>query len=185
LAWRIPNTVEADFCVEALNEAIHKFGPPEIMNTDQGSQFTSFSWTDRLFRTGARVSMDGKGGFLDNIFIDRLWRTLKYKCVYLYAWETGSEAKVVIQKWMIFYNHQRPHSALGGRPPAVVYWRRSETTNLDQQVQRVALFMPDPVQSMGSMYVYDASLADPSCKVANRIIQNLGGRGEENCHRST
>jgi len=76
LAWRISNTLEADFCVEALNEAIHKFGPPEIMNTDQGSQFTSFAWTDRLRRTGVRISMDGKGRFLDNIFIERLWRTL-------------------------------------------------------------------------------------------------------------
>ncbi|WP_111735912.1 IS3 family transposase, partial [Roseovarius amoyensis] len=116
LAWRISNTLEADFCVEALNEAIHKFGPPEIMNTDQGSQFTSFAWTDRLRRTGVRISMDGKGRFLDNIFIERLWRTLKYECVYLHAWETGSEAKAGIRKWMTFYNHQRPHSALGGRP---------------------------------------------------------------------
>jgi len=138
LAWRISNTLETDFCVEALNEAIHKFGPPEIMNTDQGSQFTSFAWTDRLRRTGVRISMDGKGRFLDNIFIERLWRTLKYECVYLHAWETGSEAKVGIRKWMTFYNHQRPHSALGGRPPAVLYWLKNETTNPDQQVQRVA-----------------------------------------------
>jgi len=138
LAWRVSNTLEADFCVEALNEAIHKFGQPEIMNTDQGSQFTSFAWTDRLRRTGVRISMDGKGRFLDNIFIERLWRTLKYECVYLHAWETGSEAKASIRKWMTFYNHQRPHSALGGRPPAVVYWLRKDETQPDQQVQRVA-----------------------------------------------
>lgn len=87
LSWRISNTLEADFCVEALNKALHKFGPPEIMNTDQGSQFTSFAWTDRLRRSGVRISMDGKGRFLDNIFIERLWRTLKYECVYLHAWE--------------------------------------------------------------------------------------------------
>ena len=87
LAWRISNTLEADFCVEALNEAIHKFGPPEIMNTDQGSQFTSFVWTDRLKRIGTRISMDGKGRCLDNIFIERLWRSLKYECVYLHAWK--------------------------------------------------------------------------------------------------
>jgi putative transposase len=73
LAWRISNTLEADFCVEALNEAVHRFGPPEIMNTDQGSQFTSFAWTDRLKRIGTRISMDGKGRCLDNIFIERLW----------------------------------------------------------------------------------------------------------------
>ena len=85
LAWRISNTLEADFCVETLNEAIARFGPPEIMNTDQGSQFTSFAWTDRLRRSGVRISMDGKGRFLDNIFVERLWRSLKYECVYLHA----------------------------------------------------------------------------------------------------
>jgi len=89
LAWRISNTLEADFCLEALNEAIHKFGAPEIMNTDQGSQFTSFDWTDRLKRAKTKISMDGKARYLDNIFIERLWRSLKYECVYLHAWETG------------------------------------------------------------------------------------------------
>jgi putative transposase len=151
LAWRISNTLEAEFCVDALNEAIHKFGQPEIMNTDQGSQFTSFAWTDRLRRSGIRISMDGKGRFLDNIFVERLWRSLKYECVYLHAWETGSEAKAGVRKWIAFYNHKRPHSALGGKPPAVIYWQRNETTNpgsgdllckpcrpTDQQVQRVA-----------------------------------------------
>ena len=130
--------MEAQFCVDALNEAIHNFGPPEIMNTDQGSQFTSFAWTDRLRRSGVRISMDGKGRFLDNIFIERLWRTLKYECVYLHAWETGSETKEAIRKWMTFYNHQRPHSALGGQPPALVYWQRNDINQPDQQVQRVA-----------------------------------------------
>lgn len=138
LAWRISNTLEAGFCVDALNEAIQKFGTPEIMNTDQGSQFTSFAWTDRLRRTGVRISMDGKGRFLDNIFVERLWRSMKYECVYLHAWETGSDAKAGIRKWMTFYNQQRPHSALGGRPPAVVYWLRKDETQPDQQVQRVA-----------------------------------------------
>ncbi|MBT8156085.1 IS3 family transposase [Epibacterium ulvae] len=137
LAWRISNTLEAEFCVDALNEAIHKFGVPGIMNTDQGSQFTSFAWTDRLRRSGIRISMDGKGRFLDNIFVERLWRSLKYECVYLHAWETGSEAKAGVRKWMDFYNNKRPHSALGGKPPAVIYWQRNETTNPDQQVQRV------------------------------------------------
>jgi len=138
LAWRISNTLEAEFCIDALNEAIHKFGPPEIMNTDQGSQFTSFVWTDRLRRSSVRISMDGKGRFLDNIFVERLWRSLKYECVYLHAWETGSEAKAGVRKWIAFYNHKRPHSALGGKPPAVIYRQRNETTNPDQQVQRVA-----------------------------------------------
>jgi len=138
LAWRISNTLEADFCVEALNEAVHKFGTPEIMNTDQGSQFTSFAWTDRLRRMGTRISMDGKGRFLDNIFVERLWRTLKYECVYLHAWETGSQARAGVRKWVDFYNRKRPHTALGGKPPAIVYWQAIDQNQPDQQVQRVA-----------------------------------------------
>ncbi|WP_254696793.1 IS3 family transposase [Octadecabacter sp. SW4] len=138
LAWRISNTLEADFCVEALNEAIHRFGPPGIMNTDQGSQFTSFAWTDRLRRSGVRISMDGKGRFLDNIFVERLWRSLKYECVYLHAWESGSQARAGVGKWIEFYNRKRPHSALGGKPPAVVYWLRNDETQTDQQEHRVA-----------------------------------------------
>ncbi|SMX45257.1 Integrase core domain protein [Octadecabacter ascidiaceicola] len=81
LAWCISNTLEAEFCVDTLNEAIHKFRPPEIMNTDQGSQFMSFAWTDQLRQSNARISMDGKGRFLGNIFVERLWRSLKYECV--------------------------------------------------------------------------------------------------------
>jgi putative transposase len=126
LAWRISNTCEAEFCVEAQNEAIHRLGPREIMNTDQGGQFTSFAWTDRLKHIGARVSMDGKGRCIDNIFIERLWRSItrgaalaNYECVYLHAWETGSRAKARIGRWMTFYNRQRPHAAHGGQPPAV------------------------------------------------------------------
>jgi putative transposase len=138
LSWRISNTLEADFCVDALNEAIRKFGQPDIMNTDQGSQFTSFAWTDRLRRSAIRISMDGKGRFLDNIFIERLWRSMKYECVYLHAWEAGSEARAGIRKWMEFYNHKRPHSALGGKPPAVIYWLRKDGNQTDQQEQRVA-----------------------------------------------
>jgi putative transposase len=102
LAWRISNTLDACFCGEALNEAMQKLGPPEIMNTDQGSQFTSFAWTDRLRRSDVRISMDGKRRFLDTIFIERLWRSLKYECVYLPAWETGSEAKTGARKWIDF-----------------------------------------------------------------------------------
>ncbi|WP_411351423.1 IS3 family transposase [Leisingera aquaemixtae] len=138
LAWRISNTLEADFCVEALNEAIHRFGPPEIMNTDQGSQFTPFAWTGRLRRSGVRISMDGKGRFLDNIFVERLWRSLKYECVCLHAWETGSETKAGVGKWIEFYNRKRPHSALGGKPPAMVYWLRKNEPQTNQQEQKVA-----------------------------------------------
>ena len=138
LAWRISNTQEADVCVEALNEAIHRFGPPDIMNTDQGSQFTSFAWTDRLKQAGCRISMDGKGRCIDNVFIERLWRSLKYECVYLHAWDTGSQAKTGIGHWMTFYNHRRPHSSLGGTPPAEFHRRIINATQPDQQVQKVA-----------------------------------------------
>lgn len=135
LSWRLSKTMEADFCVEALNEAIHRFGAPEIMNTDQGSQFTSFAWTDTLRRAGSRISMDGKGRCLDNVFVERLWRSLKYECVYLHAWETGSQAKAGIAQWMTFYNRQRPHTAHRGLTPAAVYWN---TVQPDQQLRRVA-----------------------------------------------
>ncbi len=135
LAWRISNTYEAEFCVEALNEAIHRFGSPEIMNTAQGSQFTSFAWTDRLKRAGVKISMDGKGRCIDNIFIERLWRSLKYECVYLHAWETGSQARAGIGCWINFYNRQRPHAAHGGQSPAVVYWNAIKP---DQQAKKVA-----------------------------------------------
>ena len=137
--------------VEALNAAIYQFGPPDIMNSpshglqanhcramDQGSQFTSFAWTDRLRRPGIRISMDGKGRYLDNIFIERLLRTLKYEFVYLHAWETGSQACAGVRKWTEFYNHRRPHKALGDRPPAVVYSLKIEVTQTGQQEQRRA-----------------------------------------------
>jgi len=147
LASRISNTLEAGFCLESLNEAIHKFGPPEIMNTDQGSLFTSFDWTDRLKRAKSRISMDGKGRYLDNprafsrtdgvhaLDMSRLWRSLKYECVYLPAVETGSQARAGVGRWITFYNHLRPHAAHGGQPPAVVCFKSIET---DQQVQAVA-----------------------------------------------
>ena len=138
LAWRISNTLEAGFCVEALNETIHQFGPPDIMNTDQDSQFTSFAWTDCLRRSCICISMDGKGRFLDSIIVERLWRSMKYGWVYLNAWITGSQAKAGIEKWMDFYNQKRPHSARGGKPPAVVYWLANEINQSDQQEQRVA-----------------------------------------------
>jgi putative transposase len=92
-SWRLSNTLAAEFCVDALEEAIARSGPPEIMNTDQGDQFTAFAWADRLRKAGIRISMDGKGRFLDDIFIERLWRSVRYECVYLHAWETGSQAR--------------------------------------------------------------------------------------------
>jgi putative transposase len=105
------------------------------MNTVQSSQFTSFDWTDRLKRPKTNISMDGKARYLDNIFTERLWRSLKYECVYLHAWESGSQAKAGVGRWITFYNHDRPHTAHGGQPPAVVSFNHIET---DQQVQAVA-----------------------------------------------
>ena len=132
------NTLEAEFCVDAFNEAIYNFGAPEIMNMDQGSQLTLFVWTDHLRRLGIRISMDGKGRFSEKLLVERLWRSLKYEFVYLHAWDTGSEVQVSFRKWMGFSNKKRPHSALGGKPHVVIYWRRNDATQFDQQVQRVA-----------------------------------------------
>ena len=98
LSWRLSNTMDADFCVAALEEALAKNGKPDIFNTDQGSQFTSFAFTNVLRENGIRISMDGRGRWLDNVFIERLWRSLKYECVYLNAFETGSEARAGIVK---------------------------------------------------------------------------------------
>ena len=121
LAWRLSNTMDVQFCVDALDEALGRYGAPEIFNTDQGSQLTSWAWTQRLRGTGIRISMDGRGRFLDNIFIERLWRSLKYECVYLHAFSGGRDARNGIGKWVDFYNNFRPHSAHGGATPASVY----------------------------------------------------------------
>ncbi len=121
LSWRLSNTMDTDFCVSALEEALAKYGKPDIFNTDQGSQFTSFAFTNILRENGIRISMDGRGRWLDNVFIERLWRSLKYENVYLHAYETGSEVRAGIGKWIDFYNRQRPHSSLGGLPPNGCY----------------------------------------------------------------
>ena len=121
LSWRLSNTLEASFCVEALEEALARYGPPEIFNTDQGSQFTSLDSVDVLKDAGVTISMDGKGRWMDNIFIERLWRTLKYECIYLNAFETGSEAREGIGRWVDHYDQERPHSSLGGRTPDEAY----------------------------------------------------------------
>jgi len=108
------------------------------MNTDQGSQFTSWAWTDRLRQAGVKISMDGKGRFLDNIFVERLWRSLKYECVYLYAWSGGHEARAGIGRWIEFYNNRRPHTAHDGRTPDTAYWFGGETEKPDWQAKSVA-----------------------------------------------
>jgi len=120
LSWRLSNTLDAGFCVEALEEALRK-GRPEIFNTDQGSQFTSEAFTGLLERHSVRISMDGKGSYNDNLFIERLWRTVKYEEVYLKAYQDGKEAKVGIGNYFRFYNTERPHQALGYLTPAELF----------------------------------------------------------------
>ena len=126
LSWRLSNSMEADFCVEALKEAIAKYGKPEIMNSDQGSQFTGFEWINALKEVDVKISMDGKGRWIDNRMIERLWRSLKYECIYLNAFETGSETRAGIEKWMAYYNAERPHSTHGILTPNEAYDRKIE-----------------------------------------------------------
>ena len=121
LAWQLSNSMDADFCVDALKEAIAKHGTPEIFNSDQGSQFTSGAWIDVLTDAKIKISMDGKGAWRDNRMIERLWRSLKYQCVYLNAFETGSEMRAGIGKWMDYYNSERPHSTHGLLTPEEAY----------------------------------------------------------------
>ena len=129
LSFRLSNTLTADACVEALEEALMKYGKPDIMNTDQGSQFTSSSFIGVLHQNNIRISMDGKGSWRDNVFIERLWRTVKYEEVYLHAYETISEARNALKRYFSFYNQRRPHSALDGKTPDMAYF-----TNLPQNI---------------------------------------------------
>ena len=121
LAWRLSNTMDASFCVDALNEALARYGKPEIFNTDQGSQFTSFDFTGVLRDAEITISMDGRGRCMDNIFIERLWRSLKYEAIYLFELTDGFKAERVIDEWINFYNTERPHSALDDQTPAEAY----------------------------------------------------------------
>jgi len=132
LAWRVSNTMEVSFCLEALEEALSK-GRPEIFNTDQGSQFTSDTFTGMLLEQGIRVSMDGKGRYTDNIFVERLWRSIKYEEVYLKAYQNGTEARTGIGTYMEFYNQERPHQALGYRTPGEVFREDRQRKCLQEQ----------------------------------------------------
>jgi putative transposase len=121
LSWRVSNTMDVEFCIEALEEALARFRRPDIFNTDQGSQFTSPRFTGVLREAGVRISMDGRGRWMDNVFIERLWRSLKYECIYLHAFETGSELRAGLTSWIGYYNARRPHSTLAGRTPDEAY----------------------------------------------------------------
>jgi len=122
LAWRLSNTLDTSFCTEALKEAIARYGCPDIFNTDQGSQFTSDEFTGVLSEAGIRISMDGRGRWTDNIFIERLWRSVKYEEVYLKAYESLTEARRGLGEYFEFYNQKRRHQSLDYRTPDEVYW---------------------------------------------------------------
>jgi putative transposase len=128
LAWRLSETLEGTFCCEALDEAL-SISQPEIFNTDQGSQFTSGEFTGRLERHAIQISMDGRGRALDNAFIERLWRTVKYEEVYLQEYETGSDAETSLKRYLRFYNQARKHQALRYQTPAEVYFSAGDATN--------------------------------------------------------
>jgi len=138
LAWRLSNSMDVAFCVSALEEALARFGRPEIFNTDQGSQFTSATFTGVLAAAGIRISMDGRGRWMDNVFIERLWRSLKHEDVYLKGYTDGREAKTGIAEWIGFYNHRRPHQALASRAPMAV-WRDGVTGALGEKDVDMAL----------------------------------------------
>ena len=124
LAWRLSNSLTADFCVEALDEAITRYGVPEIMNTDQGSQFTGTEFIATLTQHAIRISMDGKGCWRDNVFVERLWKTVKYEEVYLHAYDTVSAANESLARYVSFYNGRRPHTALDRQTPDAAYFNR-------------------------------------------------------------
>ena len=125
LSWKLSITMDVSFCLEALDEALIKYGKPEVFNTDQGSQFTSEAFTGRLKKEGIDISMDGKGRWCDNVFIERFWRSIKYEEVYLHAYESVSEARGRISQYIQFFNNRRPHSSLQAQTPDQVYFSRS------------------------------------------------------------
>lgn len=122
LSWRVSNTLTTDFCLDAVKEAITRHGCPDIFNTDQGSQFTSTEFTGQLLAHGIRISMDGKGCWRDNVFVERLWKSVKYEEVYLHAYDSVSEAKAGLRRYFDFYNARRPHQSLDGQTPDEIYF---------------------------------------------------------------
>jgi len=145
LSWRLSNTLEAGFCVEALEEALKK-GKPDIFNTDHGAQFTSEAFIGLLEKHGVKVSMDGKGSYNDNLFIERLWRSVKYEEIYLKAYQNGTEARSELSNYFNFYNTERPHQALGYRTPAEVFI--STTVDLTNEGMIESL-TPAPLRTAG------------------------------------
>jgi len=150
LAWRLSNSMDVSFCVSALEEALARFGRPEIFNTDQGSQFTSAAFTGALAAAGVRISMDGRGRWRDNVFIERLWRSLKHEDIYLKGYDDGREAKAGIAAWFAFYNMRRPHQALGQRTPMAV-WRSGVTGELGERAVDMTLVLRTSLDNAGAL----------------------------------
>ena len=123
LSWRLSNTLDADFCIQALEAAIQDYGCPEIFNTDQGAQFTAEAWIGILKNHGIQISMDGKGRYHDNIFIERLWRTVKYELLYTRAFSNLKEVRQNLTQWFGWYNQERFHQNLDNQTPNEVYWQ--------------------------------------------------------------
>ena len=146
LSWRLSTTLKVEVCADALDDALAHFGPPETMNTNQGSQFTAFAWTDLPRKANVRISMEGKERVFDNILIERLSRSVKCECVYL----PDSEARAGLRLWNDFYNYRRPHAALDRRPPDVVCRTGTMTVQPEQETQRVAPESPDPARGSGN-----------------------------------
>jgi putative transposase len=122
LAWRVSITMEVDFCIEAVEQALARHGRPGIFNTDQGSQFTSAAFTGLLLDNGIKISMDGRGAWRDNVFVERLWRSVKYEEVYLRAYDSVGDARASLDRYFVFYNRKRPHSSLDARTPERAYY---------------------------------------------------------------
>jgi putative transposase len=150
LAWRLSNTIDSSFCVEALEEALLRHGKPRIFNTDQGAQFTSAAFTGKLEAAGVAISMDGRGRFMDNIFIERLWRSIKYEEIHLKAYADGREARAGIDSWMIFYNSRRPHQAMNNQMPMAV--RRARMDKIEAAANTVD--MPPRLDNANALPTY-------------------------------
>jgi len=149
LAWRLSITLGADFCIDAVEEALRLYGRPEIFNSDQGSQFTSDAFTDILITKGIAISMDGKGSWRDNVFVERFWRTLKYEEVYLKAYESVAEARSSIGCYLEFYNGRRPHFALDRRTPDQAYYASLPLTPVGVPLNDAGILFKEPEPPLG------------------------------------
>jgi putative transposase len=165
LAWRLSNTMDTSFCVSALEEALARFGRPEIFNTDQGSQFTSAAFTGMLAAAGIRISMDGRGRWMDNVFIERLWRSLKHEDIYLKGYADGCEARGGIESWVRFYNDQRPHQALENRAPMAV-WHAGVGGEIGKTPVDMTLLLQRSLDNAGALPTYQQAQPQQQPRVA-------------------